>query len=55
MGSYVIGILGIGNIIAGVMLVDKVHPLIVAGFITTNVLLFINLTAHISRYLRNKN
>jgi hypothetical protein len=54
------GIIGVATALpatsaAGFMLADKVHPLIAAGFLVVNAVMFIMLVAHISRYLQNRN
>lgn len=39
---------------AGLLFADKVHPLIVVGFMAVNALMLVLLVAHISRYLINR-
>ncbi len=53
------GILGLATALpatsgAGLFLADKVHPVIAAGFVVVNSVLFVLLLGHISRYLKNK-
>lgn len=39
---------------AGIMLADKVHPLIALGFVAVNAVMLVMLMAQISRYIRNR-
>jgi hypothetical protein len=59
MNEYGKGLIGAATTLpatsaAGLMLADKVHPLIAAGFVVVNGLLLMMLIGHISRYMFNK-
>ncbi len=59
MNEYGKGLVGAATALpatsaAGLMLADKVHPLIAVGFVVVNTLLLIMLVGHISRYMFNK-
>jgi hypothetical protein len=59
MNEYGKGLVGVATTLpatsaAGLMLADKVHPIIAVGFVVVNSILLIMLAGHISRYMFNK-
>jgi hypothetical protein len=57
MNEY--GIVGVATLLpatsaAGLLLADKVHPLIGVAFVVVNAILIVMLVAQISRYMINK-
>ncbi len=59
MNEYGKGLVGAATTLpatsaAGLMLADKVHPLVAVGFVVVNTLLLIMLVGHITRYMFNK-